>query len=83
MTCQQGLKIVGMTPVTIVGLGSIGTAVAKAFLAAGHPTTVWNRTAAKAVPLAEMGAVAAQTIQEAVAANPLIITVLTDRKSVV
>jgi 3-hydroxyisobutyrate dehydrogenase-like beta-hydroxyacid dehydrogenase len=69
--------MVGMTPVTIIGLGAIGTAVAKAFIAAGHPTTVWNRTGAKAVPLEEMGAVRATTIQEAVSANSLIITVLT------
>ncbi|WP_424183590.1 NAD(P)-dependent oxidoreductase [Actinokineospora sp. G85] len=66
-----------MTSVTIIGLGAIGTAVAKAFVAAGHPTTVWNRTTAKAAPLVELGAVRATTIQEAVSANSLIITVLT------
>ncbi len=32
------------TPVTVLGLGAMGTALARAFLAAGHPTTVWNRT---------------------------------------
>jgi 3-hydroxyisobutyrate dehydrogenase-like beta-hydroxyacid dehydrogenase len=66
-----------MTPVTIIGLGAIGTAVARAFLAAGHPTTVWNRTAARAEPLTELGAVPATTVQEAVAANSLVITAMT------
>ena len=39
------------TPVTVIGLGSMGTALADAFLAAGHPTTVWNRSPEKAAPL--------------------------------
>ncbi|MFD0853266.1 NAD(P)-binding domain-containing protein, partial [Actinomadura adrarensis] len=30
-------------PVTVVGLGPMGAAMAAAFLANGHPTTVWNR----------------------------------------
>lgn len=30
------------TPVTVVGLGSMGSALAEAFIDAGHPTTVWN-----------------------------------------
>ncbi|MFC7722700.1 NAD(P)-binding domain-containing protein [Nonomuraea recticatena] len=38
------------TPVTVLGLGSMGTALAEAFIEAGHPTTVWNRTASKAAP---------------------------------
>ncbi|WP_236005004.1 NAD(P)-dependent oxidoreductase [Nonomuraea antri] len=66
-----------MTPVTIIGLGAIGTAVAKAYLEAGHPTTVWNRTPARAAALEELGAVRAATVQEAVAANTLIITAFT------
>ncbi|MFI7704194.1 NAD(P)-dependent oxidoreductase [Nonomuraea sp. NPDC049480] len=67
-----------MTPVTIIGLGSMGTALAKAFVAAGHPTTVWNRTAAKAAPLVAEGAVHAGVIEAAVAASPLVIACLTD-----
>jgi 3-hydroxyisobutyrate dehydrogenase-like beta-hydroxyacid dehydrogenase len=67
----------GMTPVTIIGLGAIGSAVAKAFITAGHPTTVWNRTGTRTAPLADLGAVRAVTVQEAVSANSLIITALT------
>lgn len=63
--------------VTIVGLGSMGSALAEAFIRAGYPTTVWNRTAAKAAPLVAMGARQASDINEAVTASPLIITCLT------
>ncbi|WP_425301391.1 NAD(P)-binding domain-containing protein, partial [Nocardia cyriacigeorgica] len=32
------------TPVSILGIGLMGQALARAFLKAGHPTTVWNRS---------------------------------------
>ncbi|MEU7896037.1 NAD(P)-binding domain-containing protein [Nonomuraea sp. NPDC049152] len=65
------------TSVTVIGLGSMGRALAEAFIKAGHPTTVWNRTAAKAAPLIAMGAEHAEAIEDAVAASPLVITCLT------
>ncbi|MBQ1120092.1 NAD(P)-dependent oxidoreductase [Streptomyces smyrnaeus] len=65
------------TPVTVVGLGSMGSALAGAFLDAGHPTTVWNRTPSKATPLVSNGAVHAHTMDEALAASPLVIACLT------
>ncbi|MFF5264343.1 NAD(P)-dependent oxidoreductase [Actinomadura viridis] len=63
-------------PVTVIGLGRMGCAIATALLAAGHPTTVWNRSADKAAPLVERGAVAARSASEAVTASPLIIVTL-------
>ncbi|WP_431954778.1 NAD(P)-dependent oxidoreductase [Nocardia lijiangensis] len=63
-------------PVTVLGLGSMGSAVAAAFVAAGHPTTVWNRTAGKAAPLVARGATHAAAIGDAVAASPLVVSVL-------
>ncbi|MEU5282788.1 NAD(P)-binding domain-containing protein [Streptomyces sp. NPDC020755] len=65
------------TPVTVIGLGAMGSALAAAFLAAGHPTTVWNRTASRAAPLVAKGAAHPETVAEAVAAGPLVITCLT------
>ncbi|MEV0381349.1 NAD(P)-binding domain-containing protein [Nonomuraea sp. NPDC050643] len=64
-------------PVTVIGLGSMGTALAGAFIDAGHPTTVWNRTARRAAPLAAKGAAHAGTVEAAVTASPLVITCLT------
>lgn len=31
-------------PVTVIGLGEMGHALADALITAGHRTTVWNRT---------------------------------------
>ncbi|MEV5750660.1 NAD(P)-binding domain-containing protein [Actinoallomurus sp. NPDC052308] len=70
------------TPLTILGLGTMGTALARAWLAAGHPLTVWNRTAARAEPLAAAGATVAATAAEAVAANDLVVVCLLDDASV-
>ncbi|MET8840361.1 NAD(P)-binding domain-containing protein [Streptomyces rubiginosohelvolus] len=62
------------TPVTVVGLGSMGSALAEAFIGAGHPVTVWNRTPAKAAPLVAKGAEHARSADEA---SGLVITCLT------
>jgi 3-hydroxyisobutyrate dehydrogenase-like beta-hydroxyacid dehydrogenase len=64
--------------VSVIGLGQMGTRLAQAFLAAGHPTTVWNRTAAKADALVAQGAVRATTAEEAIAASPLVVVCLPD-----
>jgi 3-hydroxyisobutyrate dehydrogenase-like beta-hydroxyacid dehydrogenase len=63
--------------VTVIGLGSMGRALAAAFLRAGHRTTVWNRTPEKAAPVLADGATLAPTVRAAVAASPLVITCLT------
>ncbi|MFE0176203.1 NAD(P)-dependent oxidoreductase [Streptomyces sp. NPDC059002] len=55
----------------------MGAALADAYLDAGHPTTVWNRSAGKAAPLVAKGATHAAEIGDAVAASPLVITCLT------
>ncbi|NJP92065.1 NAD(P)-dependent oxidoreductase [Nonomuraea sp. FMUSA5-5] len=65
-------------PVTVIGLGLMGQALAGAFLKAGHPTTVWNRTAAKADKLVAEGARLAPTAGEALRASPLTIICVTD-----
>lgn len=67
-----------VTPVTVLGLGEMGRALAAAFVAAGRPTTVWNRTAAKADELVALGAVRAGSVAEAVTASPLVVVCLLD-----
>src|SRR5688572_10696940 len=64
------------TPVTVIGLGSMGSVHAETLLKAGHPTTVWNRTAAKADDVIAQGATRAETIADAVAASDLLIGVV-------
>jgi 3-hydroxyisobutyrate dehydrogenase-like beta-hydroxyacid dehydrogenase len=68
----------GHTPVTVIGLGLMGQALAAAFLRDGHPTTVWNRTAAKADQLVAQGAKLAGSAGDAVAASPLVVVCVTD-----
>ncbi|GAA2087366.1 NAD(P)-dependent oxidoreductase [Actinomadura alba] len=68
--------------VSVLGLGQMGTRLAQAFLVAGHATTVWNRSAAKADALVAQGAVRAATVEEAVAASPLVVVCLPDYPTV-
>ncbi|MFE4048734.1 NAD(P)-dependent oxidoreductase [Streptomyces sp. YIM B13518] len=70
------------TPVTLLGLGAMGAALARTWLAAGHPVTVWNRTPARSAPLAAEGAKAADGAAAAVAANTLVVVCLLDDASV-
>ncbi|WP_282702398.1 NAD(P)-binding domain-containing protein [Streptomyces sp. CC219B] len=65
-----------------MGLGLMGQALAGAFLKAGHPTTVWNRTAAKADQLRAEGAELAPTVADALKASPLAVVCLTDYRAV-
>ncbi|MDA8371432.1 MAG: NAD(P)-binding domain-containing protein [Nocardiopsaceae bacterium] len=73
---------IGTPSLTLLGLGSMGTALARAWLTAGHPLTVWNRTPARAEPLAAEGAAIARTAAEAVAANRLVVLCLLDDASI-
>ncbi|GGS68700.1 3-hydroxyisobutyrate dehydrogenase [Planobispora rosea] len=70
------------TSVTVIGLGLMGQALAGAFLKAGHPTTVWNRTASKADHLVAAGARLAPTVGDALKASSLTIICLTDYQAV-
>lgn len=76
------MRSVQQGPVTVLGLGDMGSAIARVFLDRGHPTTVWNRTASKAAPLVEAGASAAPTVAEAVAASPLVVLCVLDYEAV-
>ncbi|MGW4201710.1 NAD(P)-dependent oxidoreductase [Streptomyces sp. NPDC004726] len=64
--------------VTVIGLGPMGQAMVRILLAAGHPVTVWNRTAGRADGVVADGATLAATPTEAVEASDLVILSLTD-----
>jgi 3-hydroxyisobutyrate dehydrogenase-like beta-hydroxyacid dehydrogenase len=70
------------TSVTVIGLGLMGQALAGAFLRAGHPTTVWNRTTAKADRLVAEGARLAPTVGDALRASSLTVICVTDYQAV-
>ncbi len=50
-----------MTAVAVVGLGVMGSRIARRLLDAGHEVGAWNRDPAKALPLAELGATVAES----------------------
>ena len=62
----------------VAGLGAMGGAIAARLKEAGHQITVWNRTAAKTKPLADAGAMVADSPSAVAAASDAIITILTD-----
>ncbi|MFJ6386850.1 NAD(P)-dependent oxidoreductase [Streptomyces sp. NPDC091972] len=64
--------------VTVIGLGPMGQAMTRTLLTAGHPVTVWNRTARRADGIVADGATLATTPGEAVEASELVILSLTD-----
>lgn len=66
------------TPVTVLGLGDMGRSLARAFVAAGHPTTVWNRSPGKGEDVVALGAVRAASAEEAVRASGLVVVCLVD-----
>jgi 3-hydroxyisobutyrate dehydrogenase len=64
--------------IAILGLGTMGTGMARNLLRAGFSLTVYNRTRAKAEPLATAGARIADTPREAVHNADVIISILSD-----
>lgn len=63
-----------MSDVSVIGLGVMGSALARTLLQNGYGVTVWNRTREKAEPLVSAGAKPANSAAEAVAASPATIT---------
>jgi 3-hydroxyisobutyrate dehydrogenase len=64
--------------VALLGTGIMGAGMGHNILAAGIPLRVWNRTAAKARPLADAGAVLAAAPADAVRGADVVITMLGD-----
>ncbi|WP_405522496.1 NAD(P)-binding domain-containing protein [Streptomyces canus] len=67
---------------TFRGLGLLGHALAGTLLAAGHPTTVWNRSTGKGADLIGRGARWAGSAGEAVAASAVVMVCVTDDNAV-
>ncbi len=69
-----------MSDVTVVGLGAMGSALARALVRGGHEVTVWNRTKSKAEPLVREGAALAPDLASGVAASPVVLVCLRDHE---
>jgi 3-hydroxyisobutyrate dehydrogenase len=69
--------------VALLGTGTMGSGMARNIAAASIPLRVWNRTRAKAEPLAQHGAEVADTPAKAVEGADVVVTMLFDVDSVV
>ena len=69
--------------IAFLGIGLMGLPMARNLLKAGYPLTAWNRTRAKAEPLAADGAQIAETPQQAVQGAQIVITMLADGPTVI
>ncbi|WP_141576495.1 NAD(P)-dependent oxidoreductase [Actinomadura sp. WMMA1423] len=67
-----------MTQVAVLGTGIMGAAMARNLLRNGHGVAAWNRTAARAEPLATDGAAVADSPAEAVRDADVVLTMLND-----
>lgn len=71
-----------MAELGFVGLGTMGSGVARRLLAAGHAVTVWNRTREKAEPLLEAGAGWADTPRSVAERSEIVFTMVTNTAAV-
>ena len=67
-----------MSSVAVIGLGGMGSRIARRLLDAGHEVLVWNRTPAKTAPLVGLGAAAAESPADATRRSEAVITMVTD-----
>ncbi len=67
--------------IAFLGLGKMGTPMARRLVAAGHDVTVWNRTRARADVLAAEGARVAATPDDAARAAEVVMTMLFDENA--
>ena len=60
----------------------MGSALARALLAAQHPVTVWNRTPARAQPLVEDGATLSSGLNDAISASEVTLMCVSNQAAV-
>lgn len=76
------MNTTGAKQYAFLGLGNMGRALAGAALAEGRGVTVWNRTPGKSAELEERGAVAAESLEDALRSSPVVVACLFDLASV-
>ncbi|SFP92294.1 NAD(P)-dependent oxidoreductase [Variovorax sp. 770b2] len=67
--------------ISVIGLGAMGTTIARLYLDQGYKVTVWNRTAEKADALVAKGAVLAHSAAEAVRAAKVAVMCVYDYRA--
>ncbi len=72
-----------MTKLAVLGLGSMGSALARCLLGAGYDVSVWNRTPGKAEALANAGAEVCTSADDAIGASDFAIICIKSHKETV
>ena len=67
-----------MSRITVVGLGAMGSRIARRLLSQGHDVVVWNRDPAKAEPLIADGVVAAKDPASAAQGAQIVVVMVSD-----
>jgi 3-hydroxyisobutyrate dehydrogenase-like beta-hydroxyacid dehydrogenase len=67
-----------MAKVAVVGLGAMGSRIARRLLDSGHELVVWNRDPARTAPLTAAGAVAAESPADAARQAEAVITMVSN-----
>lgn len=71
-----------MNAVAVIGLGQMGTTLARLLLGKGHDVHVWNRTPLKAQPLVKLGATPAASAAAAMRASRIVVMCVHDYAAV-
>ena len=67
-----------MSDISTLGLGLMGSALARSLVDGGHKVTVWNRSPARMQPLVDLGAAPAASVAAAVEASPVVLVNIDD-----
>lgn len=67
-----------MAKIAFLGMGAMGSRMARTLIEGGHDLTVWNRTPDRCAPLVEAGAEAAETPRDAAQGAEVVISMLRD-----
>ena len=67
-----------MNRVAVVGLGAMGSRIARRLLDGGNELVVWNRDPARATTLAELGATRAESPADAACGADVVVTMVSD-----
>ena len=72
-----------LASLAVLGLGTMGEAMASTAFRSGFPVVVWNRNPAAAAPFAERGVEVAQTVRDAAREADVVVTMVTDADAVI
>jgi 3-hydroxyisobutyrate dehydrogenase-like beta-hydroxyacid dehydrogenase len=72
-------EIVVRKKVSVLGLGAMGSTLARSLMGAGHEVAVWNRTQSRARNLIDDGATDSESAEHAVASSPLLVFCMIDK----